>query len=137
MPIARPSATPVRKAWQNLLPSLPWTLGALVSLSCTQAPMVAQGVMACDKSACIPNSLFFCHCHIIRLMPYALYFCLLGLLTLGAVPNNCTNNLCPVPLWPPPAPFTIPAATPQHEFWLPVVVQRTLTLAVPRSSLTP
>ena len=44
-----------------------------------------------------PNPLSFCcHC-IVRLMSYALYFRFLGSLTLGAVPDVCTNNLRPVP----------------------------------------
>ena len=44
-----------------------------------------------------PNSPSFCRCCIVRLMSYALYFCFLGLLTLDAVPDVCTNNLRPVP----------------------------------------
>ena len=44
-----------------------------------------------------PNSLSFCRCCIVQIMSYALYFCFLGLLTLGAVPDVCTNNLRPVP----------------------------------------
>ena len=46
-----------------------------------------------------PNPLSFCCCCIVQLMSYALYFCFLGLLTLGAVPNVCTNNLRPAPFF--------------------------------------
>ena len=52
---------------------------------------------------------------------YALYFCytsvVLGLLTLGAAPCHCANNLCPAPRRPLLAPFACLAAAPQREFW--------------------
>ena len=62
---------------------------------------------------------------------------ILDLLMLGTVPNHCANDLCPAPLLPPLAPFACPAAAPQYKFWLPVVVQHALTLAVLRSSSPP
>ena len=58
-------------------------------------------------------------------MSYVLYFhrtsVILGLLTLGAAPSHCTNNLCPVPRWPLLAPFTCLAAAPQRKFWFPFI----------------
>ena len=72
---------------------------------------------------------------------YASYFCrtsvVLGLLTIGAAPGHCANNLCPAPRWPLLAPFACLAAAPQRKFWFPAVLRPALTLAVPRSLLLP
>ena len=67
------------------------------SLACLAAPWWQKGWWHAVSLHVFPNSLSFCRCCIVQIMSYALYFCFLGLLTLGAVPDVCTNNLRPVP----------------------------------------
>ena len=86
----------------------------------------------------LPNPLFFlrlsqCTTYVVLRCTFVVSY----LLTFGAVPAYQTDNLRLVPFRPPPALSERPAAAPQRKFWLPVVVQHALTLAVPRSLLPP
>ena len=73
------------------------------SFACSAALWWQKGWWHAVSLHVFPNPLSFCCRCIVRLMSYVLYFRFLGSLTLGAVPDICTNNLCP-------APFSFPSA---------------------------
>ena len=97
-------------ARQIPLPSLPQTLGALVSLSRPCTLIVAQGVGVHCKSSPICFSFVIVALYNACCMRHTSV--VLDLLMLGAVPDNRANNLCLTPLLPPLAPFACPAAAP-------------------------
>ena len=139
VPVACPFATPVGNAWQSLLPPLPQTLGVLVWLLCTRLPMVAQGVWARRKLH-IPQSPFAvksASTTLLYLSYLSLYFFVILFANAVVVPDHRLGRLCRAPCLPPLALFESPAAAPQREFWLPVVIRHALMLAVLRSSLLP
>ena len=85
-----------------------WLEGCGHAISCT------------SPNPLLPSSCQVQLCRICRTFCHT--FCHSFLLTLGVVPNGRASNLRHTPSLPPPAPSERLAATPQREFWLPVVI---------------